>query len=184
MFDSVVVHSPRPLSPLRALLSAAAVVAALDGIEAVLFFGARGVTPLRIFQHVAGGVLGPGTFDGGLASFGLGLLLHFTVALSISSVYFLASRWLPVLARRPVLCGMAYGVVAFFVMHFVVVPLSAAPLGGTRSAWPILLNGVLGHVFLVGLPIGLFASRVKRPEPSPSRSQPEPEPSPGLPARP
>ena len=182
MFDSVVVHSPRPLGPLRALLSAAAVVAALDGIEAVLFFGARGASPLRIFQHVAGGVLGPRTFDGGLASFALGLLVHFTVALSISSVYFLASRWLPVLARRPVLCGLAYGVVAFFVMHYVVVPLSAAPIGPTRNAWPILLNGVLGHAFLVGLPIALFASHMERPAPAPPL--PQPRPSPGLPARP
>ena len=127
----------------------------------MIFFGLRGTPPMRIFQFVAGGLLGREALDGGFATFALGLLCHFTVALSIATVYFLASRWLPVLRERPVLCGIAYGVVAFFVMHYVVVPLSAAPTGAGRSAWPILANGVLGHIFLVGLPIALFAARVR-----------------------
>jgi len=155
----------RTLSFPVALLGAAATVALLDGLEAVIFFGLRGTPPMRIFQFVAGGLLGREALDGGVATFALGLLCHFTVALSIATVYFLASRRLPALRERPVLCGAAYGVVAFFVMHYVVVPLSAAPAGAGRSAWPILVNGVLGHIFLVGLPIALFAARVRpRPE--------------------
>ena len=160
MSEPVTSHPRGTMSPLAALLSAAVVVALLDGLEAVIFFGLRGTPPMRIFQFVAGGLLGREALDGGVATFALGLLCHFAVALSIASVYFLASRWLPVLRERPVLCGIAYGIVAFFVMHFVVVPLSAAPTGAGRSAWPILVNGVLGHMFLVGLPIALFAARV------------------------
>ena len=165
MSEPVTSHSRRTMSPVGALFAAAATVALLDGLEAVIFFGLRGTPPMRIFQFVAGGLLGRDALDGGVATFALGLLCHFAVALSIATVYFLASRRLPVLRERPVLCGVAYGVVAFFVMHFVVVPLSAAPTGAGRSAWPILVNGVLGHVFLVGLPIALFAARV-RPRPS------------------
>src|SRR5688500_11325756 len=110
----------RTMSPIGALYAAATTVALLDGLEAVSFFGLRGTPPMRIFQFVAGGLRGREALDGGVATFALGLLCHFAVALSIATVYFVASRRLPVLRERPVLCGIAYGVVAFFVMHYVV----------------------------------------------------------------
>ncbi len=53
--------------------------------------------------------------------------------------------------------GTIYGVAAYFVMNFVVIPLSAAPKVPFSLA--PLLNGVVGHALLVGLPIALFARR-------------------------
>src|SRR5687767_11367016 len=137
MPDDALLGPRRPLSFPVALLGAAVTVALLDGLEAVIFFGLRGTPPMRIFQFVAGGLLGREALDGGVATLALGLLCHFTVALSIATVYFLASRWLPVLRERPVLCGIAYGVVAFFVMHFVVVRLAAARTGAGRECWRV-----------------------------------------------
>src|SRR5688500_11679297 len=58
MSEPVTSHSRRTMSPVGALFAAAATVALLDGLEAVIFFGLRGTPPMRIFQFVAGGLLG------------------------------------------------------------------------------------------------------------------------------
>jgi anaerobic selenocysteine-containing dehydrogenase len=56
------------------------------------------------------------------------------------------------------LAGMLYGVAVFFFMNNVVVPLSAIGPGRFPSL-PVLLNGVIGHALLVGLPAALVARR-------------------------
>jgi hypothetical protein len=72
------------------------------------------------------------------------------------------SRVVPVLRRRWLLCGIAYGVLAYFVMTFVVVPLSNAGGGSISFALPVtpvLINGLLIHALGVGVPAAYFASR-------------------------
>jgi hypothetical protein len=59
--------------------------------------------------------------------------------------------------RRPVLCGVVYGVVLYAVMNFIVIPLSAAPHGTKISLWVVLSVAV--HMFLIGLPIALLSGR-------------------------
>jgi hypothetical protein len=63
---------------------------------------------------------------------------------------------LPALHGHPI-AGHRVGLVAYCIMNFVVVPLSAAPQGALRL--PVLVNGVLIHIFGVGLPAGWFALR-------------------------
>ena len=118
----------------------------------------RGVGPVRVLQSVASGLLGRAAAEGGLATAALGALLHFLIAFVWAAVYWLASRRLEVLARRPVVCGLLYGVVVYFFMYFVVLPLSAIYFPLTRTASSILLNAA-GHMLLVGLPIALAASK-------------------------
>ncbi len=86
------------------------------------------------------------------------------VAFIIAAIYVIASRALPVLRRRWVICGIAYGVVAYFVMTFVVVPLSNAGPGRIAFALPVtpvLINGLAIHALGVGLPAAYFASRIR-----------------------
>jgi len=136
-------------------------VGVLDGLDAVLFFGLRnGAAPARIFQGIAAGLLGrPTALQGGLGTAALGVLLHFTIATTVVSVYYLASRRLAFLNRRPLLWGPVYGVAAYLVMNLVVIPLSAIHGPGLPSALPVLVNGVLIHIVGVGLPSALFAAR-------------------------
>jgi len=42
-------------------------------------------------------------------------------------------------------------------MNLVVIPLSA--IGAVRCSWPRLVNGILIHVFGIGIPSALFAAR-------------------------
>jgi hypothetical protein len=129
----------------------------LDSIDALVFFGLRGAPPIRIFQSIAGGLLGRSTYQGGLPTALLGAGLHFFIAFGIVSTYYIASRKIAILTRRPVLCGLGYGVLAFFVMNYVVIPLSAAARG--PFSLPVFLNGVIGHALLVGLPSALAVRR-------------------------
>ena len=70
-------------------------------------------------------------------------------------VYHLASRLLRPLRERPRTWGPLDGIAVYFVMNFVVLPLSAA--GTPRLTTPVVLNGVLIHMLGVGLPAALCA---------------------------
>jgi len=142
------------LTPWQALLGGAVTVGVLDILDAFVFFGLRGASPVRILQSIAGGLLGRAAFQGGPATAALGLVLHFTIAFLIVGVYYTASGRLAALVRHPIACGAAFGVAAYLVMNFVVVPLSAA--GGAPRTLPVVLNGVLIHIVGVGIPAALF----------------------------
>jgi hypothetical protein len=148
---------------IRPLILGALAVGTLDILDAFVFFGLRnGASPIRILQSISAGVLGRDAFQGGLGAAALGLLLHFFIATVIVVVYYVASGRLHALVRRPVVYGLLYGVAAYTVMNFVVVPLSAAGSGIRMPPWPVALNGVLIHAFGVGLPSALAARAARR----------------------
>ena len=122
-----------------------------------MIFGLRGATPLRVFQGIAAGLLGRATFQGGLRTGLLGLAIHFFIAFSIVATYHTASRFLPILTRRPIICGAAYGVLVYFFMNRVVIPLSA--IGTSAFSMPLFINGITIHILGVGIPAALFVAR-------------------------
>ena len=146
------------------------IIGLFDLIFAFTFYGLILRVPLlRIFQTVAAGVLGrPAAYAGGLRTFLLGIVLHFLVATCIATVYFLATVVSPVLLRHPVVSGLAYGVVAYFGMKYLVTPLSAIGQRGTLPRLPILLTELIGHALLVGLPVALLAHRSARANKEPT----------------
>jgi hypothetical protein len=152
-----------PMSPRRALLLGAAAVGVLDILDAFVFFGFRGVPPLRILQAIASGLVGPAAaVAGGLTTAALGLLLHFFIAFMIVLVFYLVSRKVPILTRHPVILGALYGIAVYFIMTLVVVPSSAIAAVRALPSTPVLVNGLLIHAFGVGIPAALF-SRAARP---------------------
>jgi hypothetical protein len=142
----------------RALLYGTLAVGVLDILDAFVFFWLRsGVRPVRILQSIAAGLLGRASFSGGWRTAALGLVLHFFIAFAVVLVFLMASRRLPFLKRHAIPAGLIYGIAVYLTMTFVVVPASAA--AGGVPAWPVALNGVLIHMFGVGLPAALAASR-------------------------
>lgn len=139
----------------RGILLGTLAVGVLDALDAILFFGLRGVTPGRIFQGIASGLLGKASFSGGPATVTLGVAIHFFIAFSIASVYALASRRWPALTRRPVVFGIPYGLAVYAVMNLIVIPLSA--INPPPPSVPRLVNGLLIHMFGVGIPSALAA---------------------------
>lgn len=119
-------------------------VGTLDIADAFIFFGFRGVGPVRILQSIAAGLLGRESFNGGASTAALGALLHYFIAFCIVATFLFASRRLTALARSPFVWGPIYGVAVWLFMNFVVLPLSAA--GASSRAWPIVINGLLIHM--------------------------------------
>lgn len=143
--------------PFAAILVGGLLAGIGDITQAFVFFGFLGATPYRILQGIAGGIFGARTQQMGWESAALGLLLHFTIAVTAAAVYWLASRKFRLLLERAVLCGLVFGELVFLFMYFVVLPLSAR--GASHFTWATYITGPIGHPLLVGLPIALCARR-------------------------
>jgi hypothetical protein len=156
---------PRPPTARATILYGGLTAGLFDACDATLFYGSLGARPDRIAQHVASGLLGPASFEYGAASIVAGVVLHFCVAISIATVFWLLSQRIAAMSSHPVIAGLAFGAAAYFVMGHVVVPLSRARSGGAFS-FPELVNGVVGHAVLIGLPIALWAARSVRTRPA------------------
>jgi hypothetical protein len=115
------------------------------------------LSPLVILHFIAGGLLGKAALAGGAPVELLGLVLQWVMSLLIAAVYVVACGWLPILRRRWVGCGLAYGVIIFFVMNYVVVPLSAWARWPHFSVEKFAEN--LLAMLLFGLIVAFFARR-------------------------
>ena len=150
------------------VLLAAAVVAVADLADAIIVWVGvfQHSTVERILQSIAGGLLGPAAFQGGMATALLGLGLHFLVAFGWSLVFFvLFQRWSRLRAwmtsrRGTVLVGLAYGAAVWLLMDGVVLPLSRARVTPLTAPW--FWIQLATHPFVVGLPIALVVGGVGR----------------------
>jgi hypothetical protein len=148
------------LSLSRSIFYATLLAGALDATDGVVYFGLHGLNPIQVLQYIASGLLGAQSFQGGFATAGVGVLVHFAIALVVAAIYILASRRIPALRSQWSIYGLAYGAAVWALMNLVILPHTAvAPSHMTTAA---LLNGVIGHALFVGLPISFFAYKVKQ----------------------
>jgi hypothetical protein len=148
----------------KVIACATLLVGILDISDAFIFYGLRGVTPTRILQGIASGVLGRNAFSMGHRSALLGLFFHFFIAFSATTVFLLAARKLP-LASHPWLYGTLFGIALYLVMNYIVLPLSRIGLRPTPPLIP-LINGVAALVFCIGIPLAFLARRYIAPQTS------------------
>jgi len=139
------------------LVAGALVIGTLDAAFAIIFWGMRGVGPIRIFQSIAAGLLGRAAFSGGLRTESLGLALHYFIAFVIVLVYWLAIKILPALAQRTILYGAIYGVCVYLFMNYVVIALSATSRSRFLLSW--VAWSIIVHAFLIGVPAVFFARK-------------------------
>jgi hypothetical protein len=133
------------------------IVGAMDITAAIIQAISRGATATRLFQFVASGLIGQNAFQGGAATAALGLGLHFVIAFTLVTVFYVASRNFVLLRRHPVVSGLAYGLIVFGVMNLVVLPLSAAKPRHSLSG-DLIQIGI--HMFIIGLPTSLLVRRL------------------------
>lgn len=144
-------------NPVRTILFAGAVAGTLDITAACIQWALRGVMPALVFKGIASGLLGKAAFRGGAPIAALGLALHFFIAFSAATVFYLASRKLSFLTRQPAVAGVLYGICVYFFMYFLVIPLSRT---STRYTPSLILIAILIHIFCIGLPISLITYRL------------------------
>ena len=126
----------------------------LDLLQASILFG------WDIPLSIAGGLLGPSAAHGGAGTFVLGVLLHFSIATSAATVYYLAGRKLPFLTSHAILAGMIFGALVYLFMHYLVLPLSLVPKSHGHLIYKVA--EFIEHWFFVGLPISLSVRHYSR----------------------
>jgi hypothetical protein len=139
-------------SALLAIAAGGLIAGTLDLTQACILFG------WKIPLVIAGGLLGPKATHGGPATYVLGVLLHFFIALSAAAIYYAASRRLSFLLEHPLVCGLFFGGAVEEVMSLIVLPLSALHARGPYELHD-LIQGLLVHMVVVGLPISYSIRR-------------------------
>ena len=148
---------------LRAITTAGVIVGVLDISSAFVIWWQRGVGLQRGLQGIAAGLLGPQSYEGGMATAGLGLAFHFFVAFVVVSIFCLASRKIPFLIKQPLISGVFYGIGVYIVMYWLVLP-TAFPAFRHRLSNELLAVAI--HICLIGLPtasiVRLYSQRTEQ----------------------
>jgi hypothetical protein len=155
--------SARP-NPFVTIAIAGLVVGVLDGLDAVVFTGLRGVSAERLFQFIASAVLGRAAFSQGMPSVALGVALHFAVAFCLAAAFWIVAQVWPRLKSPWFWSGAAFGLLSYALMNYAILPLTRVTRAASQS-WPALTNGILAHIFLVGVPIAFVVWRREGAEP-------------------
>ena len=143
-------------SPLLAIAVGGLSAGIVDLTQALILFGTR--VPIGI----AAGLIGrQAAHGGGISIYILGVFLHFFIALSAASVYYVASRKLEFLKEHWLICGLVYGAIVDQVMTLIFLPLSALHAAGPYKLQDLLL-GIGVHMITVGLPIAFSVRRFAR----------------------
>jgi hypothetical protein len=141
-------------NPWIAILAGGGVAGLLDILMAMYTWS------WRVPRAIAGGLLGPRVFRSeSLAIWSLGLFLHFFILCVAAAIYYVASRRMTFLRQYALVCGLFYGIAIWLVMNLVVVPLSALHNFGPFE-YAGLVQGLLVHMLLVGLPISFAVKKL------------------------
>ena len=159
-------HTVQPLprfstSPdtLRAIAIGGAVVGVLDAVDGVAYFGlTAGNNPIEVLQYIASGALGASAFTGGLATAGLGALIHFALAYGFTAAFVFAWTRLAALRQHWVVSGLTWGAAVWAFMNLLVLPLTLVP--ATPLTALSVVHGLVGHALFVGLAAAFVARRV------------------------
>ena len=141
---------------LRAIVTAGLVVGALDISSAFVIWWQRGVAVQRGLQGIAAGLLGAKSYEGGLATAGLGLAIHFFIAFVVVTIFYLASRKISALTKQPFVAGVFYGIGVYMVMYWIVLPTAFSTF---RHRLSNELIELAIHICLIGLPTAFMVRR-------------------------
>lgn len=143
----------------RTIATATLVAGILDIFFAICLSIYFGRDPMGMLRYVASGPLPPATGWGATGSI-LGLIVHFTLMAIMAAAFVLGMERWPALLSNPVGAGVAYGLLTYVVMNWVVVPLRFnVPLPPSALS---IATQLFAHIVLVGLPIALIAAKTLR----------------------
>jgi len=132
------------------------VAGTLDAIAAIIW--AHKVPPAAIFQYIASGVFGKAAFVSGSDMVLFGLTFHYLIAIGFTIAWYFAYPLFYKIFRNKYVIACAYGILTWFVMNLVVVPLSKIGPAPFKHLTPILIGmGIL--IICIGLPVALVADK-------------------------
>jgi hypothetical protein len=144
-------------SVFKTIVIATAVSGTLDILFAMILTLMFGREVGDMLRYVASGPV-PAATGMGAAGAILGLAVHFSLmAMMAAGLIIAAARRPKLLLASPVRAGIAFGLVTYFIMNWLVVPLR---FGTPLPPAPVsIATQLFAHVVLVGIPIALLAAR-------------------------
>jgi hypothetical protein len=144
---------------LRPIAIATAISGTLDILFAMILTLAFGREIPNMLRFVASGPF-PGATGMGTAGAVLGLVVHYVLMAIMATGLVLLVRWRPGLVETPLRTGLAYGIITYFIMNWLVVPLRFhAPLPPKAMS---VATQLFAHVVLVGIPMAYVSARYLR----------------------
>ena len=141
---------------LRPIVIATAISGTLDIVFAMILTLALGREIPSMLRVVASGPF-PSATGMGTAGAILGLVVHYCLMAIMAAGLVLLVRLRPELARTPFRTGLAYGVLTYFIMNWLVVPLRFhTPLPPKAIS---VATQLFAHIVLVGLPMAYIVAR-------------------------
>lgn len=146
-------------NPLKTILLTGLVAGTLDILAAFAnAYLSNAVSPIRVLQFIASGLLGKNAFEGGLTTAGLGLLLHFIIAFSWTILFFFLYPKIKQILTNPIITGLVYGLIIWLIMNLAVLPMSNINKQPFSLNWQTFIGiGIL--MLFVGLPISIMVNR-------------------------
>jgi len=147
-------------SIVKPIAIATAISGTLDILFAMILTVAFGRQIPDMLRFVASGPF-PAATDMGTAGAVLGLVVHFALMAIMATALMLLVRWKPDRLETPLRTGIAFGVITYFVMNWLVVPL--------RFGTPVppktlsIVTQAFAHLVLVGIPMAYAAARYLKP---------------------
>jgi hypothetical protein len=135
----------------------------LDILLATFLSLARGGDPANMLRFVASGPF-PQATDMGAAGSLLGLIVHFSLMAIMAAAFMIVVRAKPDLLKKPVITGLAYGLITYVILDLLIVPLRFP------AAFPpkpmSIVTQLFAHLVLVGLVFAFVARRWAKVRPS------------------
>ena len=147
---------------LKPIAIATAVSGTLDILFAMILTVAFGREIPNMLRFVASGPFPAATAMGTSGAI-LGLVVHFVLMAIMATALVLLLRWKPERLDTPLRAGLAYGVLTYFIMNWLVVPLRFhTPLPPKTLS---IVTQAFAHLVLVGIPMAYIAARYLKPRP-------------------
>ena len=145
---------------LKPIAIATAVSGTLDILFAMILTLAFGRQIPNMLRFVGSGPF-PAATDMGASGAILGLVVHFALMAIMATALVLIVQWRPQLAATPLLTGLAYGLITYLIMNWVVVPARfGTPLPPKALS---VATQLFTHIVLVGIPMAYIAAHYLKP---------------------
>jgi hypothetical protein len=156
----------------RTIALATLVSGTLDILSAFVFAGIAGVGPVAVLHSVASGPFGNKVNESGIPGAALGLATHFSIMTVMVTVFAFACAGWPRILRTPLFAGIAYGLILYGIMYWIVLPLRW-PTVFPQVGWWKVGNALFSHIVCVGVPMAyVMASRLGSPAATTQASAP------------
>ena len=108
-----------------------------------------------LFRYIAYGYFGKEAFTGGSDMILWGIAFHYLIAFAFTITFYLTYNWSVKIFENKFVVAFMYGIIAWFVMNFLVIPFSK--FGMHKFQVLPTITGMVTLMICIGLPIALIA---------------------------